>query len=290
MLKRTGYYLAVAILYPLSWLPYRVLYVLSDLNFLVLYYVARYRRKVVRTNLHYAFPDMEQAERIAVEKRFYRYLSDLIFESIKMISVPMKVLERRCELVNMELFDRLYKERRSCILVLGHYGNWEMIGQVFQRRIPHTFYVLYRKMKNKAFEKGITRLRTKHGARVIEASTVLREWDKATGELHATAFIADQSPPRTHSVKVGFLGKPGLVYNGVGKLAVKYKLPVVFIKIDRTKRGYYNLCAEMVSESQDDLTPEEITQRHTDLLSEQIRRKPELWLWSHRRWKHHIGY
>ncbi len=290
MIRSIGFYLAVAILYPMSLLPYRVLYVISDLFFIVIYYFIGYRREVVRINLEHAFPDKSSSERKALEKRYYKYLCDLMVESVKLISVRMKTLEKRCTLSDMDIFKSYYKEGKSCILVLGHYGNWEMIGQVFQHHLQQKFIVLYRKMKNKAFENGITRMRTRHGASVIEANSVLREWAGLKDVPHATAFIADQSPPKDNSIEVEFIGKPVLTYNGVGKLAVRFSLPVVFIKIDRNKRGYYDLCAEIVSEPGDNLTAEQITQKHTDKLTEQIVQKPELWLWSHRRWKHHLKY
>jgi Kdo2-lipid IVA lauroyltransferase/acyltransferase len=81
------YYIYLALLYPISWLPFKVLYLLSDALRVVLYSVLKYRVAVVRENLRLSFPEKSAEALLAIEKDFYRNLCDSIVETIKLLSI-----------------------------------------------------------------------------------------------------------------------------------------------------------------------------------------------------------
>ena len=56
--------------------------------------------------------------------------------------------------------------------------------------------------------------------------------------------------------------------------------------MEKPKRGYYNIYCKTLHDSPADTKDHELTEMHVRALEEDIKRKPELWLWSHRRWKH----
>src|ERR1700743_2029959 len=103
MIKRGLSRLGVAFLYLVSLFPYCLLYIISDVIYIVLYYIIHYRRNVVYDNLNNAFPEKTAAGRLKIEKAYYRYLGDLIVETIKLISVSQKELQRRVIATNPEL-------------------------------------------------------------------------------------------------------------------------------------------------------------------------------------------
>jgi KDO2-lipid IV(A) lauroyltransferase len=76
------------------------------------------------------------------------------------------------------------------------------------------------------------------------------------------------------------------MFLGTEKLARKLDAAVVFLKIRKLKRGRYEMEAELICESPEDLEPFEITNRHVAILEDLIREEPAYWLWSHKRWKH----
>ena len=112
-------------LYLISLLPFPLLYLFSDLLFFLLYYVIRYRREVVQANLANSFPEKTLKERRSIERRFYRYLADMIFESIKTISITPSEMRKRYKFENIIELTRHLNAGRSVIAVTGHYGNWE---------------------------------------------------------------------------------------------------------------------------------------------------------------------
>src|SRR5688572_1491967 len=92
----------------ISHLPFRLLYLLADLLFFLLFHVAHYRRKVTQTNLANAFPEKSEDERKQIEKKYYRFLADMIMESLKMNSITAEEIRLRCQLTNPEEIQRHY--------------------------------------------------------------------------------------------------------------------------------------------------------------------------------------
>ena len=74
--------------------------------------------------------------------------------------------------------------------------------------------------------------------------------------------------------------------HGPEKYAKMYNYPIIFIDIQRVKRGFYEIELSTLVENPIELTNGEITKLYMNKLEEVIRKNPENWLWSHRRWKH----
>lgn len=287
-MKALGYYIFFIVNYLVTLLPLRVLYVLSDIFYVIIYHVARYRRKIVAANLKNSFPEKSDTERRLIERRFYRYLTDLLAETLKVTHMSPEEIVRRLTIRDTTLIDRFYNERRDVVVVLGHYNNWEWLSSLsIQTR--YRIVTIYKPLKNEYFDNFMLRLRTKYGMHVSPMEHVFRDIiDLRNKNVRtATAFVADQTPPRDNNPYwARFLNQDTCFYRGPEKIAVKFDMPVFFAWITRKKRGYYELDLKLITEHPEDETPDFITSRHAAMLEEMIREKPEYWLWSHRRWKH----
>ena len=116
----------------------------------------------------------------------------------------------------------------------------------------------------------------------------LRNRDKGIrGKNLVMGLIADQNPPRRpDSHWFRFLNQDTIFFDGGEKLALRCRLPVYFVKMDRLSRGRYEMSFEPIYDGEEEVAEHEITERYVRLLESEIRRRPELWIWSHRRWKH----
>ena len=76
------------------------------------------------------------------------------------------------------------------------------------------------------------------------------------------------------------------MFLGIEKIAIKYDMAVVFFNVQKIKRGYYNLSAELLFEHTKGLPEYLITETHVKRLEALIFEKPEYWIWTHRRWKY----
>ena len=272
----------------LAFLPFRCLYVLSDLLFILTCYAIRYRRKVVFDNLRNSFPEKTERERQQIARRFYRYLCDLFFETVKLTNISKKKINRHICLGNLEIIDHLYRKGKQVFFVSGHYGNWEWLATL-EGATPYHHIPFYQPLDNKLFDKFYYNLRTKFGSEAIPAKNAIRAINKYHQEkrMNMYYFLTDQSPPRDAiHYWTTFLGQETPVFLGVEKLARRYNTAVVYCELLRVKRGYYEGRLTLITENAAETAETEITEKHVQLLEQSIRRNPQYWLWSHRRWKH----
>jgi KDO2-lipid IV(A) lauroyltransferase len=287
-MKAPGYYIFFIVNYLVTLLPLRVLYIFSDIFYVLIYHLARYRRKIVAANLKNSFPEMSEAGRRLIERRFYRYLADLLVETLKATHMSPKEIAARMTVRDTTLVDRFYNEGRDVVAVLGHYCNWEWLSSVAMQT-PYRILTIYKPLKNEYFDNFILRLRTKYGLHASPMEHIFRDiLDFRNKNIRTiTAFVADQTPPRDNNPYwATFLNQDTCFYRGPEKIAVKFDMPVFFARITRIKRGYYELDMKLITEHPKDEAPDFITSRHAAMLEELIREKPEYWLWSHRRWKY----
>ncbi len=287
-MKAFSYYLVLPFLYLISLLPFPLLYLFSDFIYFLLYHVFGYRKKVVYTNLRNSFPDKSEAEIKSIQKKFYSYLCDLTLETFKTLTISKAEANKRCYMSpeSVEVFNRFYRENKSVIIVMGHFGNWEWAGNTFSLNCKHQLYVIYHPLTNKYFDGLIYRMRTRFGTKLIPMRETYKDMVKHKDELNATAFIADQTPSPDNAYWTRFLNQDTPVFRGTEMIARKVNYPVIYASVKRVRRGYYELAVETLFEDPRATKDGEISEAHTRKLEQEIMAQPEIWLWSHKRWKH----
>lgn len=285
---RIVFYIFFTLNWVITLLPLRLLYIFSDFLYLILYHFPSYRRKVVRLNLTNAFPDKNIEEIKTIEKKFYRHLSDLFIETLKLTHMNKKQLLTRMILTDSQLLERLYREKKDIVAVIGHYNNWEWLKSLIYQA-PYQAVSIYKPLKDKRFDKFMLSLRERGGMILTPMSGIIREIIEArkAGRISLYSFITDQTPPKKDiRYWTTFLNQDTPVYLGVEKIASKYNMAVVFFNVRKIRRGYYEYTTELLFEESSGLPEYAITEKHVRRLEEIIKEKPEFWIWSHRRWKH----
>lgn len=276
--------LSLYFLYLLSLLPFWLLYMVSDVLFVFLYYVAGYRRKVVQENLLNSFPEKTERERAQIEKKYFKYLADLMVETIKMISISKKELQRRVVLTNPEIIERYTEENKSITAVAGHYCNWEWAGLEFS--VESRLFFIYKPLSSKMFDDFFIKVRSRFGGIAVAMKQTMRTMVTHRKEFTVTVFAGDQTPVQTEAnYFTTFLNQPTAVFLGIEKIAKLIDSAVIFYDMKRVKRGYYTYTIVPLIENSKDSAAYEITEAHVNYLQMMINREPQYWLWSHRRWK-----
>ena len=280
---KIGFFLFIK---PISYLPLSILYRLSDFFYVLIYYVVKYRKKVVFTNLKHAFPHKSEQEITVIAKGFYRHFCDILLESIKLFSISKKALQKRCRFTNLDLLKEYARAGKSLVIPTGHYNNWEMAGTAVNLQIPHQAIVVYAPLKNQFFDKIIKTSRGKFGTALLSKQALRTGLKTNPTQLRAIIFAADQSPTMARAAYwTTFLNQDTGVMIGSAKYAKQYDCPVVFGKITKVKRGYYEVEFVPLINNPKTLSYGEITEKHTRQLEEIIMENPQYWLWSHKRWK-----
>jgi KDO2-lipid IV(A) lauroyltransferase len=279
------YYIVYGIFYLISLLPLRILFLFSDLAFFLIYYVFGYRKKIVMENLARAFPQKTEGERKKIAKKFYRNFTDNFIEFIKLISAGNRFLERHFT-GDYSLPNRVYDEGRKCELLLAHNFNWEMACVASVQRMKHLFIVVYQPITNKVIDRIFMKIRTRTGAVLLPASSMRNAIIPYRNELYTLVLVADQNASNPKQAYwFNFFGKPTPFVKGPESGARRGNVPAIFSKFTKIKRGYYKIEFEMGCENPGTLKEGELTKMYIDYLVKFMNEYPEMWLWSHRRWK-----
>jgi KDO2-lipid IV(A) lauroyltransferase len=283
-----AYYILLCVWYLVSLLPFWVLYRLSDCFYCLLYYVVGYRKKVVRENLASSFPEKSAEELRKIEQGFYHFLCDYVVESLKMMTISDSNLRKRMVYKNVELFDQCVEVGQSCAIYLGHYCNWEWVTSMPLWVTPKAQCgQIYHPLENLVTDLLFLRMRQRHGARCITMQDTLRFLLKSQQEKQPViiGYIADQKPYWTNIHHwVDFLNHDTPVLTGTDRILRKMNHAVIYCDIQRVRRGYYVATYKMMTREPGKMKDFELTDMYFKMLEESIRRAPEYWLWSHKRW------
>ncbi|GAB4208590.1 MAG: lipid A biosynthesis protein [Bacteroidia bacterium] len=274
--------------YVLSLLPLPILYLFSNVLMFLLYYVFGYRKQVVRQNLQKSFPEKSLKEIIQIEKKFYLHLTDIIVETIKLLTISPRELNKRCIYTQsfQKIFNQYYSERKDVVVLMGHLGNWEWAGACFNLNFPHPLYVLYHPLSNRYFDELMKIIRTRFGTCLIPMQTAFKHILKNTNQSAVFTFIADQCPSPQNAFWMNFLNQDTPVYYGPEVITKKLHCPVMLVSMKKIKRGYYEVDTLDIENVYTDEVNYPVMHSFMNYLEREIKEQPEIWLWSHRRWKH----
>ncbi|MCK4677647.1 MAG: lysophospholipid acyltransferase family protein [Bacteroidales bacterium] len=273
----------------LSILPFQLLYLVSDFFYFLIYFIFRYRKDVINENLQNAFPDFDSTERKQIAKQFYRNLGDVVVEIIKTKQIRREQLQERISFENFEIIEDLYSRKKSVIATIGHCGNWEWMPMALQMRSKYMEFAVVKPLSNKFFNDFLNGLRRrfKKDGDLIPFKQTLKTLVKHKNDLTLTIVAADQTPHKDEiNFRTNFLNQDTPFFLGPEKIAKALDLAVIFIDIQRKKRGHYIATIYLITDSPKETPGQKITESYINLLEQSIRANPDNWLWSHRRWKY----
>ncbi|HAH54488.1 MAG TPA: lipid A biosynthesis acyltransferase [Flavobacterium sp.] len=280
------------IVYPFLWflskLPFRLLYLFSDFVYLIVYYIIGYRKKTVRENLALALPNLSDAERMIIEKKSFHHLCDMFLEMIKTMSISKKEISQRFVFTNLEVYQKLEEQDKSIAMMVAHYASYEWVISM-NSYIKFNGYAIYKKIVNPYFDKLVRSIRARFKANLITTKKTIQyiTKNKKNNLLSLYGFASDQTPKLAttfHWQK--FMGIEVPVHTGAEMLSKKYDMNVIFLKVKKVKRGYYEASFEILSENTKEVPNYEITDKYLKLVEQEIYEAPEFYLWTHNRWKH----
>lgn len=276
-----------SILRGLARLPLPVLYALGDLLYLIVYHLLRYERELVRDNLQRAFPDMPEAELRGVMRRSYRNLITVLMEVIKAQRISPAAIRRRVNIVNPEFLDRYLSDGGSLIALAAHQCNWEWLLLAASQAIPVQLDAVYKPIKKNLLDDLLHASRTRFGAHLIPAKQAFIEIMQRRKRQRIIAMVADQGPHADEDKYWSrLLDRDTAFYPGAEKIAELAKLPVIFIAMQRVRRGHYEIRFQPIAEPPYEKGSHAVMERYIQRVEEQIRRSPEDWLWIYKRWKY----
>ena len=271
-----------------SKLPLKILYLFSDFMFFVIYRVVGYRRKVVLENLNNSFPTKSKEEIKVIEKNFYINFCDYLAETFKSFTISSTELRVRVQHLNQDVFKQAKEENKNVILLAGHIFNWEWYNALATIIPQENCFPVYRKVQNSFWEEKIKELRNRFGNHALEAKEVVRHIFRNPNDGNSVyMFVADQTPHFSEvTFGLNFLNQKTPAFVGYDKLSTRMDLAFVFCEMKKVKRGYYQINYYRIYPEGEKFVEHEVVTKFHQLLENTINKRPDNYLWSHRRWKY----
>ncbi|GCD76983.1 lipid A biosynthesis protein [Thermaurantimonas aggregans] len=269
----------------ISKLPLNVLYTLGNF-FYLLSSVFGYRSKVILKNLEIAFPDFKVEERKKIQRKFYKYFFELLAENLKDFDPKWKEHKKYVFIENIEVIKNITNQNKKVIIMLGHHGNFEWLS-VIPELLQESVYAVYNEVKNKSIEQLILQKRAKYNLGLFPMKDTYKFIESNTDQRAVYGFIADQSPHEgriNHRSKFFVENTPTHV--GAEKIAKMYNMALVYLECVQLRRGKYVFKPVLITEHPRNYPDYQLTDLYNQLLEQNIRNQPEIYLWTHKRWKH----
>ena len=284
--KRIGYYLFLFFIQLIKIIPFGLLYCFADFMYFLMYYVFSYRKPVIDKNLAHCFPEKSDEERKCIRKKFYKSLSDIMVETFKGYTMRKKELEKRFISINHEQLMDYFNAGKDIFTLTAHFANWEWGNATITTALKHQPAVLYKPISNPFIEKYVKKSRSRFGTDMISIYHSMRYLLVKKPKPVSYYLVADQYPTTEEKQKVvSFFGNKTPFLHGPEDFSNQMDVPVFYLEIKRIKRGYYSMEFFKLTDSPKELKNIELTQLYANYLEKSIRKQPEDWMWSHKRWK-----
>ncbi|MBR4848647.1 MAG: lysophospholipid acyltransferase family protein [Bacteroidaceae bacterium] len=250
--------------------------------------LSQYRHKVIISNLTNSFPEKSEKEIKKIARRYYFFMGEVVIDTINLVGASEKRKDHVVEWVNAKETNEK-QQGKDWIAMGAHYGCWEYL-LLLSRQLDNSKLIgVYHPMASIVFEYFYRRLRNVSDKliQVPMKQTILHFLrNRKNGYGTVMGLVADQSPtlrPDTHWFK--FLNQHTAFHDGGEAMALKFNLPVYFAYSKRIAPGRYIIRFDEIYDGKEEVAPYEITERYVRKLESMINECPEIWMWSHRRWK-----
>lgn len=257
----------------------------------MLYRFDKKHRHRAEEHLRRSFPDWEESR---IKKTARESMRNMVYLGLEFL-YTVRLLRpatwnRHIKLLNMSQTLKLLLKRESGIIFLtGHFGNWEVVGYTMAALgFPNN--AVARSLDNPYINNFVLGERSRRGMNILDKKGATEQIPGIIADKGCVSFIADQDAGKK-GVFVDFFGRKASTYKSIALLAMQNEIPVI-VGYGTRLDGYFHFeigIEDIIypSDWKDAAKPlEYITQRYTTALENVIRRAPEQYLWTHRRWKH----
>lgn len=286
-MKKLEYYVVIGLYSILKHIPLSFGHSFSVFLAFLIRYVFRYRNDIVKDNIHKAFPDLSEKERKSIAKEVYYNFSSLWIEFLQNWRIDVKFIDKYFNVYNWETMEDTIKENKGVILLTGHIGNIEWLGQFMSIKLPE-IYAIGKNISNPYIHDFVEKNRTQNGAIIIYTKNAFEKSMELLKKKKILAIAGDQDA-RKRAVWVDFFNIPSATAQGTAIFQIKTGVPIVFVAQIRTKWGHFDLHFEKIQIPENlELNEQnifDVTQIHTKVLEKWIKKYPGQYFWTHKRWK-----
>jgi KDO2-lipid IV(A) lauroyltransferase len=249
-------------------------------------------RRIGLTNLAIAFPEKSAAERMAILVASYRNLGRMVAECAHLGEMTASNVRERVTpdfgpIWTDEMLPHLAGQ--GILILTGHFGNWEMCAYAWGL-FGYPVSLVHQTIKNPLVDDYVEHLRSGGGTRLFRKQEAARSVLRALKARALVVLPLDQNQSRRAGIFIDFFGVPANTSDGLARIALRTGAPIypAFLLRDGESarhRIVFLPRVEIASMADRDSAARELTQRCTAVLESMIRKHPDHWLWTHKRWR-----
>lgn len=257
----------------------------------VVYFFARKTNRIIKANLDFVFDNKLSKEEIKkIQKYSYFNMNLWILSLIENLTVSDEELKKNVTIENVEVLEKLKKEKKPIILISAHYGNMEMLS-CYLNKFVTPIHQVARQSNYEEFDKFIVYSREMSGANIVFRDGAVKKLVKALMKKEVISLIIDQNINSKDGIEVEFLGKKANQTATSATLARKFGAYVVPVAIFNQDNYKYNIkiydAIEPIKTDNEKNDIKAMSQLHANAISAIISADPKQWFWPHKRFKAH---
>ena len=249
-------------------------------------------RRIGLKNLAIAFPDKSEAERMAILVASYRNLGRMAAECAHLRELDATNVGERVRFDDGGIWAREmvpHLASQGILVLTGHFGNWEMFAYVYGL-LGYPVSLVHQTIKNPLVDAYVEGMRSGGGTQLFRKQEAARSVLRALKKRALVVLPLDQNQSRRAGIFVDFFGLPANTSDGMARIALRTGAPIYpafLVRDGDTARHRIVILprVEIASMADPDSAARELTQRCTAVLESMIRKHPDHWLWTHKRWR-----
>jgi KDO2-lipid IV(A) lauroyltransferase len=254
-----------------------------------LVYGLGFRKRVTMDNLAHAFPEKSLLELRRIAHGAYCNYGVALLELLWTSGQSREAVADTLHLRNPEVFLNAMARNRGLIFLAAHLGSWELLAIGVGIRINTPVAVIVQTQSNKMVNAAIDADRRRFGNTTIPMGPSVRDIVTVLRGGGVVAMLGDQSAAK-EAARVVFFGRPCATHRGAAAFALRLDASLVVAFMFRNADSTYDVefaevdCSGLKGTEEERI--DQLTRRHTAMLEAAVRRRPDHWLWMHKRWKH----
>jgi KDO2-lipid IV(A) lauroyltransferase len=246
------------------------------------------RRRIALDNMARAFNGAIPAEeRPEIVHRVFQNLGRTMFEFARFSKTSHERIREICTGPGEEVLAQAYAEGKGAILVTAHFGNWELMG-VWVATCGYPMDLLTGTQHNEKVNALLQQFRRNQKVGIIPLSTSARQVFKALKANHITGMGSDQHSA-SGGIVIDFMGRPASTPRGAALFAIRAGCPLMPFLLRRERYDRHVVISGGLiyppNSGDEEADIRTMTIAYTRFFEEQIRKYPDQWMWTHRRWK-----
>ena len=241
-------------------------------------------KKIINSNIKKAIPNIDNENLEKIIKLMWNNYGRTFAEYIFIKNFRFGHLASKIYIEGEDVLNEIKKTNKQVVFISGHLSNFELMAMHIEKT-GIKLSTIYRPLNNIFLNKIMERIRQKYICKhqIKKGIGGIKKLLNLKKNNFSTALMIDQRV--SEGISSNFFNHKALTTTIPAQLVKKFNIPVVPVYIERIEGINFKIIFNKPINFSKDDTDQYITDKLNEILERMILKRPELWIWSHNRWK-----